>query len=66
VEDKPGVIASIATALSEENINIKDFEVLKVREGDAGTFRISFESDEARQRAMALINDLGFPSRPKN
>ncbi|MEJ2628232.1 MAG: prephenate dehydrogenase/arogenate dehydrogenase family protein, partial [bacterium] len=33
VEDKPGMIADISTALAHQNINIKDIEVLKVRDG---------------------------------
>ncbi|HIG18972.1 MAG TPA: prephenate dehydrogenase/arogenate dehydrogenase family protein [Candidatus Handelsmanbacteria bacterium] len=32
-EDKPGVIAEIATALAQEDVNINDIEVVKVREG---------------------------------
>ncbi len=65
VEDKPGVIAAISTVLAKENINIKDFEVLKVREGDSGTFRISFESEEAREKAMRLLAEIGYGSRPR-
>ena len=35
-EDKPGVIADVASRLSAEGINIEDIEVLKVREGEGG------------------------------
>ncbi|MFC1485618.1 prephenate dehydrogenase/arogenate dehydrogenase family protein [Candidatus Latescibacterota bacterium] len=38
VEDRPGVIARIATTLADENINIKDIEVMKVREGEGGHY----------------------------
>jgi len=63
VEDRPGVIASISGTLAGEGINIKDIEILKVREGDAGTLRLSFESPEARHRARASIEKIGFSSR---
>jgi prephenate dehydrogenase len=64
VEDKPGVIAEIAGALAKESINIKDIEILKVREGDAGTLRMSLETPEARERALAILNGIGFASKP--
>ncbi len=65
VEDKPGVIAVISTTLAGEEINIKDIEVLKVREGDAGTLRISFETEKARERAHVLLNSIGYPCRKR-
>ncbi|MDM7925487.1 MAG: prephenate dehydrogenase [bacterium] len=64
VEDRPGVIASIAAALAERGINIKDIEILKVREGEAGTLRLSLETPEARAEAAAALREIGFPSEP--
>jgi prephenate dehydrogenase len=66
IEDKPGVIAAIATTLSDQDINIKDIEVLKVREGDSGTLRLSFESQDDRERASVLLNQTGFLSSSRN
>ncbi len=63
VEDRPGVIAAMAGALAAEQINIKDIEVLKVREGDAGSIRLAFESEGCRSRAEQLIGQLGFRTR---
>lgn len=60
VEDKPGMIAAIAEPLAKAKINIKDIEVLKVREGEAGTLRLAFESEEARQKAMQILTSKGF------
>lgn len=60
VEDKPGMIAAISTPLAEQNINIKDIEVLKVREGEAGTLRLAFESDTEREQAIKLLLENGF------
>lgn len=60
VEDKPGMIAAVSTPLARENINIKDIEVLKVREGDAGTLRLAFENELEREEAMQLLKKNGF------
>jgi len=63
VEDKPGEIAEMATILAKQKINIKDIEVLKVREGDAGVIRFSFETEEARKTAQQLFKEIGYESR---
>lgn len=60
VEDQPGVIARFANMLAKNNINIKDIEVLKVREGEGGTIRLSFENEADRQKAVDLIREAGF------
>jgi prephenate dehydrogenase len=60
VKDQPGMIALMANACAKENINIKDIEVLKVRENEAGTIRLSFETKDIAQRAVALFKDLGI------
>lgn len=66
VEDKPGVIAGIAGLLAAESINIKDIEVLKVREGDAGTFRLSLESEASRRQALQRLKQAGYAARSRN
>ncbi len=63
VEDKPGVIAHIATELARIDINIKDIEVLKVREGEGGTLRLAFEREEEACQAIELFNRIGYSSR---
>ncbi len=60
VEDTPGVFASISSTLFNEKINIKDVEVLKIREGDGGTMRLAFESETDRERAIAHLLNIGF------
>ncbi len=63
VKDEPGVISKISTKLYEANINIKDIELLKIREGNGGTFRLSFSSKEIAESAKLLLGDLGFKFR---
>jgi prephenate dehydrogenase len=58
--DRPGEIARMATALAAGNINIKDIEVLKVREGEGGTLRLAFDSEASREQAMVILERVGF------
>ena len=63
VEDRPGVILSIAAPLAEAGINIQDIEVLKVREDEGGTLRLAFRNREVSERARALLQARGFDVR---
>lgn len=60
VNDKPGVLSKLTTLLFNEGINIKDIELLKIREGTGGTFRISFDSEQIAIKAKAFIEKSGF------
>jgi prephenate dehydrogenase len=62
-EDRPGVIAEIAGVLGNERINISDIEIMKVREGEGGTIRLGFDSEEAAVRALALLSRIGYQAR---
>lgn len=63
VKDEPGVISKISTALFENNINIKDIELLKIREGSGGTFRLAFESEGDAEKAKEIIEKIGFSTK---
>ncbi|MBN2570630.1 MAG: prephenate dehydrogenase/arogenate dehydrogenase family protein [Ignavibacteriales bacterium] len=60
VPDEPGVISKISTALFKENINIKDIELLKIREGAGGTFRLSLESEGDAIKSKIIMDKIGF------
>jgi prephenate dehydrogenase len=60
VSDQPGMIALMANTCAKININIKDIEVLKVRENEAGTIRLAFESKEIAKTAVELFKKLGL------
>ena len=62
-EDRPGILAEIATAMREESININDIEIVKVREGEGGTIRLGFDAEDAAQRALAVLHRLGYQAR---
>jgi len=63
VEDRPGMIAEIAAPLAARGINIKDIEVLKVREGEAGTLRLAFSSQDEARAAIAELGSAGIEAR---
>jgi len=60
VTDNPGAISKISTALFVAGIYIKDIELLKIREGAGGTFRLSFESSEIVEKASNVLKNIGF------
>ena len=63
VEDKPGVIAEIAGEFAKVNINIKDIEVLKVREGEGGTLRLAFDREEEAEQAVEILTRIHYTAR---
>jgi len=63
VEDKPGVIAEISGGLSKAGINIKDIEVMKVREGEGGTLRLAFEEISVAEEAIRILSRIGYTAR---
>lgn len=60
VDDEPGIIAKIATLLSEAKINIKNIGVVNNREIDQGVLNIQFEDQSHMDLSMTLLRDLGY------
>ncbi len=60
VDDKPGILSRLTTALYKANINIKDIELLKIRDGRGGTFRISFDSGTAAKKTAFVLRKKKF------
>lgn len=65
VDDRPGIIAVIATALANENINIKNIGILNSRESEEGALQIQFENEEQRIRGLETLNLLGYKARER-
>jgi prephenate dehydrogenase len=63
VKDQPGEMSKISTALYEANINIKDIELLKIREGSGATFRISFSTEADVEQAKKIMTSIGFSTK---
>lgn len=62
-EDRPGQLARMTAALAREQINIMDIELLKIREGEGGTFRMAFKDIQTADAAIRTLDKEGFPAR---
>lgn len=62
VPDRPGEIARIATALGEAGVNIKDIEVLAIRD-EGGAIRLGFASRKERETAREVLKGVGYRTR---
>jgi prephenate dehydrogenase len=60
VEDKPGIIATIATALARKGINIKNIGIVHSRENEEGALEIRFEDEESMRAGMETLSALGY------
>ncbi|NLM73586.1 MAG: prephenate dehydrogenase [Clostridiaceae bacterium] len=60
VDDKPGIIAVIATALANENINIKNIGIIHSRETEEGALQIQFENENASKQGVKVLTSLGY------
>ncbi len=58
--DEPGALHRITGALADGGVNIKDIELLKIREGTGGTFRLGVDHDLDAERAVAVLAEAGF------
>ena len=62
-EDKPGIIADVASRLADKEINIEDIEVLKVREGEGGTIRMGFGRQKEAELSVVVLESAGYQVR---
>jgi prephenate dehydrogenase len=59
VEDRPGALLKVLQSLAKAKVNLKDIELVKVREGLGGTFRLWFESPAEAKRARGALARRG-------
>ncbi len=60
LKDKPGALLSVMQPLAEEGINIRDIELMKVRENVAGTLLLAFKTEEEAARAVRVLQYLDY------
>ena len=60
LKDKPGALLSVMQPLAEDGINIRDIELMKVRENVAGTLLLAFKTENEASRAVKLLKYLGY------
>ena len=62
-EDVPGVLAKMTAVLAESDLDVRDIELLKIREGEGGTFRFGFADHEKAVAAVDILIREGFSAR---
>lgn len=62
-DDRVGFLARALAVLADAGVDLKDVELLKVREGQDGVFRLAFASDADANRALAVLRRDGFTAR---
>ncbi|MEW9121418.1 MAG: prephenate dehydrogenase [Thermotaleaceae bacterium] len=60
VEDKPGALGELTRIMGDNDMNIKEIEILHAREGEQGAIRIGFASLEEQKQAADLLRGRGF------
>jgi len=58
--DQPGAILKVMGLLAEQEISIKNIEILEIREGITGVLRISFVSKEDQLASHRLLIQNGY------
>ncbi|OZC01986.1 prephenate dehydrogenase [Rubricoccus marinus] len=59
-EDRVGFLAGVTGALSDAGLNIKDMELLRVREGAGGAFRLAFADGATADAAIGVLRARGL------
>jgi 3-deoxy-7-phosphoheptulonate synthase len=59
VRDEPGELSVVTTALAQERINIRDIQVLKVRQDEDGVLRLAFADRPDTERAAEVLRRAG-------
>ena len=65
VQDRPGAIYEVTGVLARAGVNIADLEILRAREGEAGTLRLAFDSGPLMERALQLLRQAGWTAWPR-
>lgn len=61
-EDQPGALLAIVQTLTDAGLSIKDIELLKIREGTGGTFRLGFSEEPSAENARRILTERGYPA----
>lgn len=60
LKDKPGALLGVMLPLAEEGLNIRDIELMKVRENIAGTLLLAFKTSDEAARAVRVLRYLDY------
>jgi prephenate dehydrogenase len=59
-DDRPGFLHTLTGEIAEAGLNLKDVELLRIREGEVGTFRFGFRTAAEAEAAVAALTDAGY------
>lgn len=62
VDDRPGILAGVTTALGEAGVNIEDLAMRHATEGSRGALLVAVAGHDAAVAAQRLLAQRGFPS----
>ena len=60
LKDEPGSILAVLEPLAKAELNVRDIELMKVRENIAGTLLIAFKTEAQANAARELLRSLNF------
>lgn len=60
IDDRPGMLAQVATTLAFNNINIKNIGIIHNREYEEGVLRIEFYDEASQEAAKTLLSTPQF------
>lgn len=60
LKDQPGALLAVMAPLADAGLNIRDIELMKVRENVAGTLLLAFKTGEEASKAVNLLSALGY------
>ncbi len=61
VDDRPGVLAEVTTALGEAGVNIEDLSMRHASAVDRGALLVAVDGQDAAARARAILERRGLP-----
>lgn len=60
IQDKPGVISHVTTILAEKRISLTNIRIIEAREDVFGVLRLSFQTEEDREKAKICLNENDY------
>jgi len=60
IPDEPGSILKALNPLAAEGINLRDIELMKVREGVGGILLLAFKTENEAESAIKILEDRGI------
>ena len=63
IRDEPGELARLTTLLYRNALDVKDIQILKIREAQDGVLRLSFQSADDAALAVTVLRAGGYEAR---